>query len=149
MLVWLNFSREAVATYLKEIGRLSGRILDLICEGLGLEAGYLEELSQVQLLVGNHYPPCPDPSLTLGLLKHCDPSLITILLQDGNVCGLQVMNNGKWIGVAPLPHALIVNVGNQLEVMHLWIFQPCFSNFCSSQSTNCTFFSLVSEKIES
>ena len=108
--------REVVATYVVEMRTLSGRILELICEGLGLEAGYLERLSQVQLVVGNYYPPCPDPSLTLGLLKHCDPSLITILLQEGNACGLQVLHNGKWIGVAPLPNALVVNIGNQLEV---------------------------------
>ncbi|XP_027151025.1 hyoscyamine 6-dioxygenase-like [Coffea eugenioides] len=109
--------REVVATYVEEMRRLSGRILELICEGLGLEAGYLERLSQVQLVVGNYYPPCPDPSLTLGLLKHCDPSLITILLQEGNACGLQVLHNGKWIGVAPLPNALVVNIGNQLEII--------------------------------
>ncbi|XP_027067415.1 hyoscyamine 6-dioxygenase-like [Coffea arabica] len=59
--------REVVATYVVEMRTLSGRILELICEGLGLEAGYLEELSKVQLVVGNYYPPCPDPSLTLGV----------------------------------------------------------------------------------
>ncbi|KAL3517690.1 hypothetical protein ACH5RR_020279 [Cinchona calisaya] len=109
--------REVVEAYVEEMKRLSGRILELICEGLGLEAKYLEDLSQVQLLICNHYPRCPEPSLTLGLLKHCDPSLITILLQEGNACGLQVLNNGKWIGVAPLPNALVVNVGNQLEII--------------------------------
>ncbi|KAK3014702.1 hypothetical protein RJ639_009632 [Escallonia herrerae] len=108
--------REAVAAYLLEMGRLSLRILKLICEGLGLEPGYFEESSEVQLLSANMYPPCPDPSLTLGLLRHCDPSLITILFQ-GNVSGLQVFKDGHWIGVGALSNAFLVNIGNQLEII--------------------------------
>ncbi|KAL4596417.1 hypothetical protein ACB092_12G163000 [Castanea dentata] len=59
--------REAVGNYSAEVRKLSLWVLDLICEGLGLESRYLrEELSQVQLVAINHYTPCPDPSLTLG-----------------------------------------------------------------------------------
>lgn len=109
--------REIVSTYLEKIRYLSSTILELIGEGLGLEAGYLKEISQVQLLVGNYYPPCPDPSLTLGLLKHCDPSLITILLQE-DVSGLQVLlDDDKWIVVSSIPDAFVVNIGNQLQVI--------------------------------
>ncbi|PRQ25881.1 putative hyoscyamine (6S)-dioxygenase [Rosa chinensis] len=44
-------------------------LLELICEGLGLESGFFgDELTQVQVMALNHYPPCPDPSITLGLL---------------------------------------------------------------------------------
>ncbi|XP_039030776.1 2'-deoxymugineic-acid 2'-dioxygenase-like [Hibiscus syriacus] len=92
-------------------------ILELLCEGLGLESGYFEDdLSEALLLVANHYPPCPDPSMTLGLPKHCDPNLITILLQGG-AYGLQVFKDGQWIGVQPLPNALVVNVGLQLRIV--------------------------------
>lgn len=109
--------REIVSTYLEKIRNVRCRILELIGEGLGLEAGYLEEMSQVQLLVANYYPPCPDPSLTLGLLKHCDPSLITILLQE-DVSGLQVLlNDGKWMVVSAIPDAFVVNIGNQLQII--------------------------------
>ncbi|KAB2068976.1 hypothetical protein ES319_A08G066500v1 [Gossypium barbadense] len=72
--------------------------------------------SEAMLLVANHYPPCPDPSLTLGLPKHCDPNLITILLQ-GHTFGLQVFKDGQWIGVQPLPNALVVNIGHQLRIV--------------------------------
>lgn len=113
-----------MAAYLKRIENLSRRILGVIGEGLGLEEGYLEEISQVQLLVGNYYPACPDPSLTLGLLKHCDPSLITILLQQ-DVCGLQVLNDGKWMLVSSIPNAFVVNIGNQLQVHLFFLF--CYS----------------------
>ncbi|KAK9013427.1 hypothetical protein V6N11_041436 [Hibiscus sabdariffa] len=112
-----NLCREVVATFSIEVKKLGSRILELVVEGLGLESGYFEDkLSESMMLSVNHYPPCPDPSLTLGLSKHCDPDLITILHQ-GDVYGLQVFNNGEWIGVEPLPSALVVNIGNLLQII--------------------------------
>ncbi|CAK7346417.1 unnamed protein product [Dovyalis caffra] len=97
--------------------KLASKILELICEGLGLESGYFEgKLSESSLLAVNRYPPCPDPSLTLGLPKHCDPNLITILLQ-GEVRGLQVFKDGEWIGVGPVPQAFVINIGYQLQII--------------------------------
>ncbi|GAA0186377.1 oxidoreductase [Lithospermum erythrorhizon] len=107
--------REVMATYLLGIRRLSSRILELICEGLGLGADYLKDVNEVQLLSANNYPPCPNPSLTLGLLKHRDPSFITLLYQ-GNISGLQMMKDGEWFTVEALSNAFVVNIGNQLEV---------------------------------
>ncbi|CAK9140634.1 unnamed protein product [Ilex paraguariensis] len=109
--------RDVVGTYSVEVRSLSLRILDLICEGLGLQPGYFgDEFTNVQLLLVNHYPPCPNPSLTLGLSKHSDPNLITILLQ-GEVNGLQVFKDGQWIGVEPLPSAFVDNIGYQFQVI--------------------------------
>ena len=91
-------------------------MLDLICEGLGLERGYFEgDLTKGQLLSINHYPPCPDPGLALGLPKHADPNIITVLLQE-NIYGLQVFKDRQWLGVEPLPHAFVVNIVHQLHV---------------------------------
>lgn len=101
--------------YLVEIQKLSLRILEMISEGLGLKGGYFKDMSEVQLLSSNIYPPCPDPSLTLGILPHQDPSLITLLYQ-GDSTGLQVMKDGQWVNVGAIPNALVVNIGNQLEV---------------------------------
>ncbi|KAL8548008.1 hypothetical protein ACS0TY_007342 [Phlomoides rotata] len=108
--------REVVGAYIKEIRRLSLRILEVISEGLGLEKGWLGGISQVQFLTASNYPRCPDPTRTLGLLKHLDHSLITILFQ-GNVEGLQVMKDGNWIGVPVVPNAFVVNIGTQLQII--------------------------------
>ncbi|CAB4291509.1 unnamed protein product [Prunus armeniaca] len=109
--------REHVGACSTQVREVALNILQLISEGLGLEPGYFrDELSQVSLLSVNYYPPCPDPSLTLGVPKHCDPNLITILLQ-GDVNGLQVFKDGEWIGVEPLPNALVVNIGYQLQII--------------------------------
>ncbi|MBA0704966.1 hypothetical protein Golax_017187, partial [Gossypium laxum] len=109
--------REVVAALSIEAKKLGLRILELVSEGLGLESGYFgDKLSEALHLFINHYPPCPDPSLTLGITKHCDPNLLTILHQ-GDVHGLQIFNNEEWIGVEPLPNAFVVNIGNQLQII--------------------------------
>ncbi|KAE8685359.1 zinc finger family protein [Hibiscus syriacus] len=109
--------RKVVGIFSIEAKKLGSRILELVAEGLGLECGYFgDKLSESMMLSVSHYPPCPDPSLTLGLSKHCDPDLITILHQGG-VKGLQVFNNGEWISVEPFHNAFVVNIGNLLQVI--------------------------------
>lgn len=120
MMFLLAIIRKVVGEYVIELRKFGEKILEMICEGLGLSRSYLSGgFSGNPELMVNHYPPCPDPSLTLGLANHKDPSLITILLQEEN--GLQVFNDGEWIGVEPLPHSFVVNVGYVLQV-HLYIY---------------------------
>lgn len=102
-----------------EVKELGSRIMNLMSEGLGLKYGYFDnDLTESMLMTVNHYPVCPEPSLTLGITKHSDPNLITILLQD-DVSGLQVFKDGQWISVQALPHAFVINVGYQLQVHFL------------------------------
>ncbi|KAL4361399.1 hypothetical protein GQ457_04G027250 [Hibiscus cannabinus] len=109
--------REVVGEYSVELWKLSCRILELLCEGLGLSINYFSnELSEAPKIMINHYPPCPEPSLTLGLRKHRDPNIITILHQ-GQINGLQVFKDGLWIAVQPLPHAFVVNIGYLLQII--------------------------------
>ncbi|GMP25609.1 hypothetical protein CsSME_00002394 [Camellia sinensis var. sinensis] len=90
-------------------------ILDLLCEGLGLEPGYFAGgHSKTQLLSVNHHIPCPDPSLTLGHAEHSDPNLIAALHQC-DVPGLQTCKDGQWIGVQPIPHAFVIIPGVQFK----------------------------------
>ncbi|KAM0030805.1 putative oxoglutarate/iron-dependent dioxygenase, non-hem dioxygenase domain-containing protein [Helianthus debilis subsp. tardiflorus] len=108
--------QEVIATYLGEIQKLSSRILEMIGEGLGLEQGYFKNTSEVQLLSSNFYPPCVDPSLTLGVPPHFDTSLITLVFQ-GSSTGLQFIKDGQWMNVGASPNAFVVNIGNQLEII--------------------------------
>lgn len=88
----------------------------MICEGLGLEKGLFRgELSKGMGMVINNYPPCPDPSLAMGIHAHCDAYLLTIIQQ--NVYGLQFKKDGKWIGVDPLPNAFVIMIPYQLQVL--------------------------------
>ncbi|XP_058077938.1 protein DMR6-LIKE OXYGENASE 1-like [Magnolia sinica] len=109
--------RHVAGTYSVEVRGLALRILELISKGLGLERDYFSnELSSMQVMSINHYPKCPDPTLTLGLPKHYDPNVITLLLQ-GEVSGLHVFQDGEWMAVEALPNAFVVNLGYQMEVI--------------------------------
>jgi isopenicillin N synthase-like dioxygenase len=66
----------------------------------------------------NYYPPCPQPERVIGLKSHSDPGGLTTLLQNGDIEGLQIRKDGQWIPVKPLPDALIINLGDVLEVCH-------------------------------
>ncbi len=64
----------------------------------------------------NYYPADPDAPLeAFGVHHHTDAGALTILLQD-TVAGLEVMHKGTWHLVTPVPGALTINVGDQLQV---------------------------------
>ncbi|XP_059076506.1 codeine O-demethylase-like [Cryptomeria japonica] len=71
----------------------------------------------------NLYPPCPRPNLVLGLSPHSDGAAITLLLQDEHIEGLQVRKNNKWVPIQPIPYALVVNIGDLIEVMTNGIYK--------------------------
>ncbi|KAK6776154.1 hypothetical protein RDI58_027155 [Solanum bulbocastanum] len=66
----------------------------------------------------NYYPPCPNPSITIGAHRHCDVSCITLLFQD-DIGGLYVRGtkSNNWIHVNPIKGALAVNIGDSLQIM--------------------------------
>ncbi|KAM3683337.1 hypothetical protein ACB098_12G139400, partial [Castanea mollissima] len=109
--------REVVGPYTAEVRKLGFRILEFISQGLGISPDHFSSgLSENQTLLVNHYPPCPDPSLTLGVGKHRDPGGINILLQS-DVYGLQVFKDEEWVGVEPIPYAFVVNIGYLLQII--------------------------------
>ncbi|CAK7324037.1 unnamed protein product [Dovyalis caffra] len=71
----------------------------------------------------NFYPRCSRPDLVLGAKPHTDRSGITVLLQDREVEGLQVFINDKWFTVPIVPDALVVNLGDQMQIMTNGIFK--------------------------
>lgn len=107
--------REEVGKYSIEVRKMGFKILELIAEGLGLNKGHFEEVGQAQSMAINHYPPCPDPSLAMGIGGHTDPNLITFLQQDHY--GLQIQKDGQWMGIEPIPNAFVVNLGYQLQII--------------------------------
>lgn len=99
---------------MKALGEL---LFELLSEALGLNSNHLKDIdcAKSQVMFCQYYPPCPQPNLTLGLSKHTDFSFLTVLLQD-NIGGLQVLRDQTWIDVPPVPGALVVNIGDLLQV---------------------------------
>ncbi|CAL1396418.1 unnamed protein product [Linum trigynum] len=109
---------EIVAEYSAEVVKLGDLLFELLSEALGLRSNYLKDLDcgrGIQM-VCHYYPACPQPELTLGATKHADNDFITVLLQD-HIGGLQVLHQGKWIDVPPLPEALVINIGDFLQLI--------------------------------
>ncbi|CAN1279562.1 1-aminocyclopropane-1-carboxylate oxidase homolog 1 [Linum perenne] len=110
--------REIVLEYSKKVGKVRELVLELLSEALGLASNRIKEMEGAEglNLVCHYYPACPQPQLTMGACKHADSTLITILLQD-HLGGLQVLHKDKWIDIPPLTHALVVNLGDLLQLI--------------------------------
>lgn len=116
--------RETLEEYAREVEKLAYRLMELISQSLGLPGdkfhGCFKE-KQMSMVRLNHYPPCPFPELTLGVGRHKDAGVLTVLAED-DVGGLQVKrkSDGEWIPVNPTPHAFIINVGDIFQVCTLF-----------------------------
>lgn len=113
-----SICRDEVIEWDKEVKQLGERLLALLCQGLGVHANRLKEMScsEGRVMVGHYYPYCPEPEKTVGIACHTDPGLVTVLLQD-QVGGLQVKHDGKWVNVKSILGALVINIGDLLQII--------------------------------
>uniref|UniRef100_A0A7N0VCZ3 Fe2OG dioxygenase domain-containing protein n=1 Tax=Kalanchoe fedtschenkoi TaxID=63787 RepID=A0A7N0VCZ3_KALFE len=112
--------RKANEEYTMHLHGVVNKLLRALSLGLGLEENEVKEAlggeELIYLLKINYYPPCPRPDLALGVVAHTDMSGITILVPN-DVQGLQVFRDGHWYDVEYIPNALIIHIGDQLEVV--------------------------------
>eukprot|EP01018_Ginkgo_biloba_P006695 Gb_18191 [translate_table: standard] len=111
--------RGIADAYNTEINKLALKLLHLIAENLQLKPDYFEQSfgDTMQTMRMNYYPPCPRPDLVLGLSPHADGSSLTLLLQDNESEGLHIRKDDIWVPVQTIPYALVINIGDLLEVM--------------------------------
>ncbi|WP_125611661.1 isopenicillin N synthase family dioxygenase [Specibacter cremeus] len=103
------------------MSRIGADLLAGICVGLGLPQDYFAEpfegtpawMGKLVHYVGGLVPEAGNQ----GVGSHADYGFVTLLLQD-MVGGLEVQPHGQheWISVEPIPGALVVNLGEMLEV---------------------------------
>ena len=119
--------RPAMETFAQEAERVANRVLAAIGMNLGqephaLSAFFADHTSSLRL---NYYPVCDDPAPRdsptvperghLAIGHHTDAGAVTVLLQDAQP-GLQVLHEGTWCDVPPVPDTLTINIGDVVQV---------------------------------
>jgi isopenicillin N synthase-like dioxygenase len=120
--------RATILAFQGACERLSYRLLEAIGRNLSTPADALFDAfgpQHTSFLRLNYYPPCSNPATVdaptmpssghLGVNHHTDAGALTILLQDSQP-GLQVEREGRWYLVEPRRDALVVNVGDIVQV---------------------------------
>ncbi|RYQ87984.1 hypothetical protein Ahy_B09g095463 isoform C [Arachis hypogaea] len=107
--------------YMKKSEALIKRLLNILMKRLNVKE--IDEIKEAVLMGSkrinlNYYPVCPNHDLTVAIGRHSDVSTLTILLQD-QTGGLFVRTEDRcgWIHVPPIPGALVINIGDALQIM--------------------------------
>ncbi|XP_071690620.1 2-oxoglutarate-dependent dioxygenase DAO-like [Rutidosis leptorrhynchoides] len=126
--------REIIQKYIKAMRDLAGVLGRKLMEGNGLKGDLFDGwCCQMRM---NKYNYSPESVGSCGVFLHSDPSFMTILQDDEDVNGLQMVDKytGEFIPVDPVPGTLAINMGDIAKawsngtfcnVQHrVWCFEP-------------------------
>ncbi|PIN16401.1 Iron/ascorbate family oxidoreductase [Handroanthus impetiginosus] len=110
--------RDIMFEYTRQVTKLGSFMFELLSEALGLKPNHLNDIgcSEGLAILFHYYPACPEPEKTIGATKHADYDFLTVLLQD-DIGGLQVLYQNQWVDIPPVRGALVVNVGDLLQLI--------------------------------
>ncbi|KAK7300931.1 hypothetical protein RJT34_11784 [Clitoria ternatea] len=63
------------------------------------------------------YPPCSNTDAGLGMEVHTDSSVLSILNQQDQVTGLEILKHHQWLTVKPIANTLIINLGDIMQAI--------------------------------
>ncbi|KAJ7954313.1 1-aminocyclopropane-1-carboxylate oxidase like 2 [Quillaja saponaria] len=109
--------RDQLMEWDRDIQRLGEVLMGLLSEGLGLNSESLKDMCCLKrrVILGQYYPYCPQPDLTVWNATHTDPGVLTVLQQD-HIGGLQVKCSEGWVDLKPTLGALVINIGDLIRV---------------------------------
>ncbi|XP_058206922.1 protein SRG1-like isoform X1 [Rhododendron vialii] len=112
--------RETIDEYAMNIDSVVGILFKAMAKSLKLEvSSFSKQFGDRSVMQGRFilYPTCTRPDQVFGVKPHSDGSGVTVLLQDKEVQGLQVLKEDQWLTVPIIPHALFVNLGDQMQIL--------------------------------
>jgi len=110
-----------VRAYYASCRALALRLLSAMASNLGVSASHLVQGfddAHTSFLRLNYYPQCRlscGDERPFGVGEHTDAGALTLLLQDDQA-GLEVCREGRWFLVEPTPGALVINIGDMIQV---------------------------------
>ncbi len=114
--------RNALHSHYRHTERLAYRLLAAISTNLGMSPGFLSRgfgRQHSSFLRLNYYPVSLTPASTsdghFGVGQHTDAGALTLLIQDEQP-GLEVFRNNEWHVVEPRRDAIVVNIGDIVQV---------------------------------
>lgn len=120
--------QPAITRFYAACDALALELVGVIAANLGMPPNALDRHfrpDHTSFLRLNYYPPCPAPARPadsstarggyLGVNAHTDAGALTLLLQDEQP-GLEVLHDGTWHLVEPRDDALVVNIGDIVQV---------------------------------
>ncbi|XP_010908825.1 1-aminocyclopropane-1-carboxylate oxidase [Elaeis guineensis] len=135
--------KETMKEYRRELRKLAEKLMEIMDENLGLEKGRIKNAfsgnGEHEPFFGtkvSHYPPCPRLDLVQGLRAHTDAGGVILLFQDDKVGGLQILKDGRWIDVQPVANAIVINTGDQIEVLSNGRYKSAWHRVLATSNSN-------------
>ena len=138
--------RDAMTTYRDACEALSKELLKLVELALDVKDEALDQYfipHHGSFLRLNYYPttdPLDDSHAAsatghMGVHHHSDAGVFTLLLQD-QVGGLQVLYQDTWIDVEPVEGAIVVNIGDVVQVWSNDLYQAPLHRVIASEGAD-------------
>ncbi|XP_027368442.1 gibberellin 2-beta-dioxygenase 6-like [Abrus precatorius] len=115
----LDYFRVLLVDYGNHLSRIGRTLFEAMVEKLDLRlessSSYMAESTGIVRVY--RYPHCSNSNVGLGMEVHTDSSVLSILNQEGEVSGLELLKDDQWVTVKPISNTLIINLGDMMQAI--------------------------------
>ncbi|CAN0902161.1 Gibberellin 2-beta-dioxygenase 8 [Linum grandiflorum] len=112
--------RTTVGEYVEHTWRIARKLVEALGELLGVD-DYNTYIDESKSIVRVYRYPQPPANLTeaapLGLHAHTDSTLVSIVLEDDKVSGLEFIKDDDWLTLHSVPDTLLVHFGDMMQAI--------------------------------
>ncbi|XP_020202053.1 gibberellin 2-beta-dioxygenase 6 [Cajanus cajan] len=115
----LESFRLSLMEYGEHLTRIGTTLVEALMKNLDLKIqpsrSYVAESTGIVRVY--RYPNSSNSNAGLGMEVHTDSSVLSILNQENEVSGLEVLKDDQWLTVKPISNTLIVNLGDMMQAI--------------------------------